>query len=76
MIDGDDPGCSSPRPLRGFRRRWTDLGSVAAASQVGSSEQDFDANANLPEFTYLDWTCSDSLAIQTASMVGRLSMRV
>ena len=51
MIDGDDPGCSSPRPLRGFRRRWTDLGSVAAASQVGSSEQDFDANANLPEFT-------------------------
>ena len=49
MIDGDDPGCPSPRPLRGFRRRWTDFGSVAAASHVGSSEQDFDANANLPE---------------------------
>ena len=49
MFDGDDPGCPSPRPLRGFRRQWTDLGSVAAASQVGSSEQDFDTNANLPE---------------------------
>ena len=49
MFDGDDPGCPSPRPLRGFRRRWTDAGSVAAASHVGSSEHDFDANANLPE---------------------------
>ena len=53
------------------------MGSVAAASQVGSSEQDFDANANLPEFPSpglgLVWS---SLAIQTASTVGRLSMKV
>ena len=48
MLDGNDPGFSSPRPLRGFRRRWTDLGSGAAQSHAGSSEVDSNDNGNVP----------------------------
>ena len=65
MLDGNDPGFSSPRPLRGFRRRWTDLGSGAAQSHAGSSEVDSNDNGNVP-----DPPCNGSGSLHESQLRG------
>ena len=76
MIDGDDPGCPSPRPLRGFRRRWTDLGPLQLLHMWVPQNRILMQMQIYQSFLHLEWTCLESLVVQIALTAGRLSMKV